>query len=758
MKTLSRGSLGVRFLFGWGALAAIVCGHQPPTPSIAGDQGDGCIVLAAGDSLTLHAAAELQHYLAAVTRATLPILPGGEPAAGPAIVVGWGPEAVAVAPDLGPDAFVWYCRDGSRLLIGGPGRGTLYGVYAFLEEHLGIRRYTPEVTVIPAQSAFALPRLSETRRPAFPVRWLHLPGAENQAWCDWHGVHSRAHRNESWGMFVHTFDDLVDPEIHFADHPEYFSEIKGLRLDNLQLCLTNEDVFALVARGLRERMAERPEARFWSVSQNDCYGPCECAGCQALVDRYGSQAGPLLVFVNRVAAEFPDKIISTLAYQYTRQAPRDLKPAPNVNICLCSIECDRAEPLGVGERNADFLRDVQQWSALTNNLMIWDYVVQFTNYVSPFPNFHVLQPNIQLFRDHGVKLMFQQGSGNSRSDLSELKQYVIAKLLWDPDRDVDALIDDFLAGYYGEAAGPLCRYFDLMHDRLRESGDGLGIYGSPTVEGRTWLTPETLLAADEMLAAAEEAVREFPEIRKRVSEVRLSLTYARLEQGKLFGAGEYGLFETAPEGGWRVKAGWPEVLAEFVAACEAGGFKRIHERHSPPAKYATDMQRFFAEGMVSHLAAGHPVALTVPFSPKYPANGLAPLVDGLKGINDYWFSWLGWEAVDTAMTVDLGESREVRRLAADFLQVVASWVWLPAEVRWSTSRDGETWQPAAALSPQNPATRPDPFTERFECSFGARPVRYVRMEVTGLKHCPAWHHGAGGDAWFFCDEVMVFAE
>ncbi|MEN8008599.1 MAG: DUF4838 domain-containing protein, partial [Candidatus Krumholzibacteriota bacterium] len=697
-----------------GVLITAGCNGTPGRHWIAEGSGDGRIVLAAGDSLTRHAAAELQRYLAAATGATLPITSGDETDSGSGILVGWGQEAVAAAPDLGPDAFVWHSADENRLIIGGPGRGTLYGVYAFLEEHLGIRRYTPEVTHIPERRVFDLPRLDETRSPAFPVRWPHLPGAEDQAWCDWHGSHSRAHRDETWGMFVHTFDKLVPPDVHFADHPEYFSEIKGQRLANQQLCLTNEDVFELVVAGLRERMAGRPEARYWSVSQNDRHGACECSLCRALVEKHGSQAGPLIVFVNRVAAEFPGKIISTLAYSYTRRAPRDLEVAANVNICLCSIECDRAEPIASGERDADFLRDIREWSALSDDLMIWDYVVQFSNYVSPFPNFHVLQPNIRHFRDAGVKLMFQQGSGSSKSDLSELKQYVIAKLLWDPERDVSALVDDFMAGYYGKAGGHMRRYFDLMHDRLRASGDRLGIYGNPVIEGMTWLTPEILVEAEGILEAAERAVAEYPEIRRRVSEARLSLTYARLEQGKFFGAGEYGMFETAPEGGWRVKAGWPEMLETFVSGCNAGGFERVHERHSPPDDYGKDTRRFFAEGMVDHLAVGRPVDLTVPFSPKYPANGSATLVDGIKGINDYWYSWLGWEAVDMALDVDLEETREVSRLAADFLQVMGSWVWLPVEVRWSTSLDGETWEPAGVLRPSNPATRDDPFTERFE--------------------------------------------
>ncbi len=82
---------------------------------------------------------------------------------------------------------------------------------------------------------------------------------------------------------------------------------------------------------------------------------------------------------------------------------------------------------------------------------MWDYVVQFRNLLSPFPNLRVLQPNIQYFRDNGIQMMFQQGSGGLMSEFVELRSYIIAKLLWNPDLDVDLLMDDFLNGYYGPA-------------------------------------------------------------------------------------------------------------------------------------------------------------------------------------------------------------------------------------------------------------------------------------------------------------------
>ncbi len=118
---------------------------------------------------------------------------------------------------------------------------------------------------------------------------------------------------------------------------------------------------------------------------------------------------------------FPDKIISTLAYQYTRSAPKNVKPLPNVNIMLCSIECNRSMPIAKDPSSASFVKDIKDWTKLTGNILIWDYVVQFRNYISPFPNLRVLQPNLEFFADNGCRLMFQQGSGAALSEFVELR-------------------------------------------------------------------------------------------------------------------------------------------------------------------------------------------------------------------------------------------------------------------------------------------------------------------------------------------------
>ena len=148
----------------------------------------------------------------------------------------------------------------------------------------------------------------------------------------------------------------MPPEKHFAEHPEYFSLLNGNRTPDGQLCLTNPDVYRIVVDELRARMKEKPGATFWSVSQNDTYAPCECATCRAIDSAEGSPSGSLLAFVNRVADEFPDDADLDAGIPVLTGRAEAHRPRPNVNIMLCSIECNRSRPIAEDPGSAGFVQ------------------------------------------------------------------------------------------------------------------------------------------------------------------------------------------------------------------------------------------------------------------------------------------------------------------------------------------------------------------------------------------------------------------
>ena len=155
--------------------------------------------------------------------------------------------------------------------------------------------------------------------------------------------------------------------------------------------------------------------------------------------------------------EFPNVYIDTLAYTYTRKAPKITKPRHNVVIRLCTIECCFSHPLDecpVPDKSGKRItNDIREWAAICDNIHIWDYTTNFSHYLTPYPNFAVLQPNVQFFAEHNVKSVFEQGCYQmvNNGEFAQLKAYLLAKLLWDPYTDIEKHMNEFMLAYYGEA-------------------------------------------------------------------------------------------------------------------------------------------------------------------------------------------------------------------------------------------------------------------------------------------------------------------
>jgi hypothetical protein len=440
---------------------------------------------------------------------------------------------------LGPDGIVLRSK-GPALVLAGNKRGVLYAVYTLLENHCGCRWFTPDCSRIPRSGEFKIADLDFRYIPALESRATDYPCSRDADWAVRNKVNgTQTNLDEKRGgkidysHFVHTFNSILDPAKEFAAHPEYFSEINGKRTGgNTQLCLTNPDVLRIAKETVRKWIAASPQATIFSVSQNDWHNFCTCPACKALAEKEGAQSGPLLHFVNAIAddiaKDFPDKLIDTLAYQYTRKPPLLVKPRPNVCVRLCSIECCFSHPLDVCPTNRTFVEDIVNWSKICNRLYIWDYVIDYSHSVMPFPNLYVLQPNIRFFIGHGVKGLYEEACYFTKgSELAELRTWIMAKTLWDPAYDTDKAIDEFLLAYYGPpAAGPIRKYIDLMHKQVHDHADWhVNIWAPPTAP---YLSAPVIAEAAKLFDQAEAAAKDDATFLHRVQVARLPVQYVQI--------------------------------------------------------------------------------------------------------------------------------------------------------------------------------------------------------------------------------------
>ena len=439
--------------------------------------------------------------------------------------------------ELDQDSFLLKTIDSNLIIAGDRPRGTLYGVYSFLEDYLGCRWPAADCEHVPVRETVTIPHIDKKQGPGFQFRDILYREAEDGDWAAKNRLNTEhpdlqeKHGGKlTYGLFVHSFYELLPPEEYYADHPEYFALHDGeRRREKGQLCLSQPDVFSIVLNNLKQRIEQNPEADIFSVSQNDNAAYCECEDCRRIDEQEGSPSGSLLHFVNKIAREiekdYPDIYIDTLAYWYTRKPPAHIEPHDNVIIRLCDIECCFLHPLISCAQNQSFVRDLKQWQDITERLHIWDYVVNFRHYLMPWPNLYVLQPNIQLFWENNVISLFEQGNRSGKGEFASLRSYLLARLMWNPRADFDRLIDEFLTCFYGRAAPPLREYIDLMHDRIGELPDyHQGIFDPPE---REFFSGQLMNRAHRLI---QEALRlaDNNKIRNRVHLVEIQLDYVRM--------------------------------------------------------------------------------------------------------------------------------------------------------------------------------------------------------------------------------------
>ena len=525
---------------------------DPIVLAVRGEAPSLAIVLPENPGETAkYAAEELQAFLEKTTGAKLEIAirKAGTPAPPKGIFLDRG------SPDLGDDGFRLKAENGSLRISGGK-RGVLYGVYEVLETYAGCRWYASWHSVVPRKDRVAVPGdLDVSQTPAFQMRepyWYDVNKNRDFAvrlrvngfkyTCD--AVEAKYGGDDfrfGGGLgSCHTFAKLLPQGTYFDKHPEYYSLVKGKRLRGCtQLCLTNPDVLRIVTSNVLERIRKDPGAKFYGVSQNDCYNFCECEKCAAVDKEEESHAGTMVRFVNAIAEavekEFPDAVIETLAYQYTRKPPKKTRLRHNVMPCLCTVECDFTRPIPENpyKENVSFMSDINGWKTQTDQLYLWDYTTEFENFALPFPNVYALQGNIKFFRENNVKELFEQGDQCGRHGaFAELKVWLLAKLMWNPDRPLGPLLDDFFAGYYGKAAPFVREYFEEAHRRMRAWAPAKGpmrIWRSEAFRG---LDNSFIEWARPLWDKAEAAVKGDRALSYNVRMTKFSFDFLRLEKSR----------------------------------------------------------------------------------------------------------------------------------------------------------------------------------------------------------------------------------
>ncbi len=522
------------------------------------------------------AASELQSLFAQSTGVKLPVV--NEPVSGDTPAFYLGPtkrfsqiDGPAKIKKLAEDGVLIETNGQDVILSGQNLRGQLYSVYVFCEKVLGIRFLAHDCTVVPKKIRVSMRPLHLLYSPPMMYRetlyWDSFPKimAARQRL---NGPYTKC--DESTGgkiafhPYVHSASKIIPPAEYYAEHPEYFSLIKGKRTDQTihgQICWTNPEVIEIIKTKVMEWIVQNPDVPIIDVSQNDGEGACECDKCMAVVNEEGSQHGPILRAVNAVADEvakkYPDKWVETLAYAYSTKPPSITKPRPNVIIRLCHAGCyfHGFEACGLG---ANLTSYIDQWSKLTKRVYIWHYATNFAHYLTPCQNLDGLAKDIKYYTSHGVNgLMVQANYQGPGGELAELRQYLSAQLMWDPSQDPMAIRKEFCKGYYGKADKLVLEFLALM-DKIAKNPDVHG-FGAWDPKGTV---PDTMVTEGLPILTKALAADKNPVVNKHVRKLMLPLWMMQVSYPDLY--------HMTPEQK-------PEVVANIKKISEDCGITHISE-------------------------------------------------------------------------------------------------------------------------------------------------------------------------------------
>ena len=496
-----------------------------------------------------------------------------------------GSPAIILRPDAKLDMEEWNIESDGKILTisGGWPRGLFYGVCEFLEKFGGVRWFTPQEVKIPRKTIVMIPDgKSFRRKPAFPLQRNvseGLPGdlarqdfksflkltyvVPNWEWPTlfqsrgWGGSHNYWKLTKAVPKGMERLLP-VDKE----GRPQ--RGINGFGPN--QVCYSNLEFREFAKKEVGKWIAEAekfakskgiPKSQFlrwFEISQNDTQNYCQCAGCKALIEKYGAVSGAMLAFINDIASAYPEYTFQTFAYQFTQDPPKNIRARDNVIVQTAFLSySDLLRPIS-HPNNAEIRKQYDGWRNIAKYKSVWAYhrLYRMTE-AFPWPQgcFWNIAENIRYYHNYGaVKFYLESEYADGRGlvlsarAFNDLHTYLECKLADDPFQDDKAIIEEFFQYQYGPSVAEMKAYAAYLKKRI----DAIpGKVHEKPLKARGILDAEFFRTVNDLLAKAEAKAGKDRGLLTRIAMERIPVDYAAIEmweqEGKSCGLSRNALFD-----------------------------------------------------------------------------------------------------------------------------------------------------------------------------------------------------------------------
>lgn len=454
------------------------------------------------------AADELQKYLEKMSKTKIEIVPDDIEISGNIICVGKSKVTTRIkglnipsglTPERNEEGYTIFSRDNVVVLAGndeGPYMGTYYAVAEFLKM-LGVRWFLPGDfgEIVPEKQNIEIGQINLTERPAFKVRswWCNEPADMSTLHSIW------KLRNR---MSIYDRDIICIPgdgwlrrylpDSKLKDtRPELFGKNFDGSVNPYMANLTNPETIKIVAEKIIETFKKSEEKgepiNSIGFAPDDGipmdHNPETMKLNQGFTDVFGREgvitelsiSEEWFNFVNKVAEEvtkvYPDAIITTNGYANRSLPPEGITLHPNLGVMAAFIWADTLKPVTSPKSWQGQVMGAQlkKWCELNKRVFIYEYnETMLVTGLTPVPQIKKMSINYPLFKKWGL-IGFINETRLPYFEEGIATRYIRAQLMWNPDADVKALLDDFYKNWYGNAGESVRKFWEAIEDCLLET-------------------------------------------------------------------------------------------------------------------------------------------------------------------------------------------------------------------------------------------------------------------------------------------------
>lgn len=470
----------------------------------------------------IYAASEMQSFIYQTTGVKLPILEDGFVQSSPEKLICIGENVILESAELnidyeelGMNGFVLKTKGTNLYIVGGGNRGTLYGVYDWLEKICGVKFIANDCTYTPTLSELSLFSMDVKEIPEFEYSgYLAAVTATDQVWyarsrnnCEWNETAERYGGGVQWYTPINTAHNslvYVNPNTYYKTYEDKQNNAHMFLVENgtpVDICYTDgitEDgqldesmpisAAKVAIESLKTYIQDGTEEMFYMFGHMDLNYTCTCLDCLKVANKYG-QTGMYIRFANVLHEEVSKwaeenlngrKIKLVLfGYALSEMPPvvynsekktyvpidETVVPREGIYLRLAAITTNRYYTLTDENQLAKWKDWFDKWGALSDDFMSWTYSAVHRQYFWYYPMKHTFVDYLKDFSRIGVKYMFVQGGHTEINDWqSIMDDYLFSKLLWNPNRDINALVEEFVHYYFGELVEDKILQFMNLYD------------------------------------------------------------------------------------------------------------------------------------------------------------------------------------------------------------------------------------------------------------------------------------------------------